>query len=213
MRVELLYLDNFNSQFSTFNLFRAGVLAVFARVAAILDGEVGAVVEAGEAEVAVSFAPSGLAVLDGDEMVGTEPFAEAAAGAGIARGEAACGGAEVEGVHGGGVEFAHATVGVEVAFVVVAQMVDDAVDFAFGTFEDGVGLGTVATFEHGTVGVGHQYREVGVDRLAQGFLEEADGIAGGTAGGEDGVGIVAAGELQLLCETLDGGGNAPEIDG
>ena len=52
--------------------FRASVLAVFAGVAAILDGEGGAVVEAGEAEVAVSGTPSGFAALDGDEVVGAE---------------------------------------------------------------------------------------------------------------------------------------------
>ena len=54
------------------HFFRACVLAVFAGVAAILDGEGGAVVEAGEAEVAVAGTPSGLATLDGDEVVGAE---------------------------------------------------------------------------------------------------------------------------------------------
>ena len=52
-----------------------------------------------------------------------------------------------------------------------------------------------------------------VDRAAQGFLEETDGIAGGAAGGEDGEGVVAAAELQLLSETQGDGGDAPEIDG
>ncbi len=213
MRIELLDLDNFNFQFSTFNFLRASVLSVFAGVAAILDGEGGAVVEAGEAEVAVACAPYGTAILNGDELVGAEVGAEAAAGAGIAHGKAARGGTLVKGVHGDGVEPAHAVVEVEVAGGAGLELDDDVVDFAFGTIEDGFVLGTVATLEHGAVGVGHQHRETGIDGTAQGFLEEADGIATGAARGEDGEGIVAAFDGQLPCETVDHGGNAPEVDG
>ena len=52
------------------NLLWAGVLAVFAGVAAILNGEGGAVVEAGKAEVAVAGTPYGATAFDGDELVG-----------------------------------------------------------------------------------------------------------------------------------------------
>ena len=92
-------------------------------------------------------------------------------------------------------------------------MGDDAVDCAFGTVEDSFGFGSVATFEHGAVGVGHEHREVGVDGTAQGFLEKADSIARRAARGKHSVGIVVAVELQLSCKTVDHSGDAPEIDG
>ena len=70
-------------------------------------------------------------------------------------------------------------VGVEVAGGAGFDLGDDVVDFAFGALKDGFALGTVATLEHGGVGVGHQYREVSVDRAAQGFLEEPSRIIKG----------------------------------
>ena len=188
-------------------------MTVFAGVAAVLDGVGGAVVEAGEAEVAVACAPYGTAILNGDELVGAEVGTEAAAGAGIARSEAARGGGTIEGVHGDGGETTHAVVWVEVASGAGFELGDNAVDIAFGTLKDGIGLGTVATLEHGRVGVGHQHREVGIDFATQGFLEHVGGSTRGAAGGEDGVGVVAALDSQLSRETVDGGGDAPKIDG
>ena len=182
------------------NFLGAGVLSVFAGAAGVLNGEFGAVVEAGEAEFAVLASPGGTAIAERDDVVGTEVGAKATANAVGIDGEMLGSRSPIKGIHGDGGQAALATVGVVVARFACSDAGDNLIDFAFGSFQHGIGLGTVATFIKGAEGVGHEHRVVGIDRAAESFLEEAYGIARGATGGEDGVGVVPALDLQLLCK-------------
>ena len=75
---------------------------MFAGVAAILDGEGGAVVEAGEAEFAVLASPGGTAIAERDDVVGTEVGAKTAANAVGIDGEMLGSRSPIKGIHGDG---------------------------------------------------------------------------------------------------------------
>lgn len=155
-----------------------------------------AVVQTGEAEVAVSLFPDGMIVGNSDESVGANlgTFATTnAVGGGV---EVLGGLATIKGEHCRGVESAETTMFVEPAMCTSLNLANDVRYLLLGSFENGLVFSVVGAVEQRYIGVWHQHRVFGIEVLPKSFLHNAGGVSGGSSAVEHEVRIVLSVDFQ-----------------